>query len=195
MPANDIPLRCLCGAVRGTALAVDGGMGNRVVCYCDDCQAFARALGRGSAILNTNGGTDIFQMPVSQVVITTGLQNLRCLRLTSKGLYRWYTDCCKTPIGNTLSAKWPFIGLIHSFIATGPDRGALLGPVRGYLNTRFAIGELPEAERNKSNPPGVFLRITWLLLKWKLHGKNQPSPFFNNQGQVLTEPRVFHVDH
>ena len=45
MSTHNIPLRCRCGEVRGTALDVNGGVGNRVVCYCHDCQAFARHLG------------------------------------------------------------------------------------------------------------------------------------------------------
>lgn len=38
-------------------------------------------------------------------------ENLACLRLTDKGLLRWYSTCCQTPIGNT-SANWKisFVG-------------------------------------------------------------------------------------
>jgi hypothetical protein len=39
-----VPLTCQCGLVRGQVLKASGGM--RVVCYCDDCEAFARALHR-----------------------------------------------------------------------------------------------------------------------------------------------------
>jgi hypothetical protein len=27
-----------------------------------------------------------------------------CLRLSDKGVFRWYTDCCRTPIGNTAAS-------------------------------------------------------------------------------------------
>ncbi len=40
----DIPLRCLCGRMRGVARAVSPSAGFRFVCYCKDCQAFARFL-------------------------------------------------------------------------------------------------------------------------------------------------------
>ena len=33
------------------------------------------------------------------------------LRLTTKGLFRWYTRCCHTPVGNTVSASIPFVGV------------------------------------------------------------------------------------
>jgi hypothetical protein len=40
----DVPLRCRCGHVRGTAREVSPSTGFRFVCYCTDCQAFARFL-------------------------------------------------------------------------------------------------------------------------------------------------------
>jgi len=45
----DIPLRCRCGHVRGVAIGVAPSTGFRFVCYCKDCQAFARFLGRADA--------------------------------------------------------------------------------------------------------------------------------------------------
>jgi hypothetical protein len=39
---NDIHLRCQCGAVRGRFTDYRRARANRVTCYCDDCQAFAR---------------------------------------------------------------------------------------------------------------------------------------------------------
>ncbi len=60
MPTT-LPIRCSCAALRGTALGVSANRGNRVVCYCDDCQSFAYFLGRADQILDAHGGTDIFQ--------------------------------------------------------------------------------------------------------------------------------------
>jgi len=58
----DVALRCHCGRMRGIARAVSPSAGFRFVCYCKDCQAFARFLERPD-ILDAAGGTDIFQMP------------------------------------------------------------------------------------------------------------------------------------
>ena len=44
--ATDVPLRCECGKIRGLAEGVAQSEGTRCVCYCGDCQAFARFLGR-----------------------------------------------------------------------------------------------------------------------------------------------------
>jgi hypothetical protein len=42
--AKDVQLRCKCGHVRGIAQEVARYAGFRFVCYCEDCQAFARFL-------------------------------------------------------------------------------------------------------------------------------------------------------
>src|SRR5687767_12724189 len=117
---NDIPLRCACGTLRGTALAVSPDTGNRVLCYCRDCQAFARFLARPD-IMDDKGGTDIFQMAPGRVRITAGADALRCVRLSEKGIHRWYCGECKTPVGNTGGASIPFVGLIHSFMDHAGD--------------------------------------------------------------------------
>ena len=68
---------------------------------CRQLQAFARFLERGD-VLDAAGGTDIFQMPAGRVKITTGVDAVRCLRLSDKAkILRWYADCCRTPIANT----------------------------------------------------------------------------------------------
>ena len=55
-----IPLRCTCGDVRAR-LDHEPAAAQRVVCYCDDCQAFMRHLGREDG-LDASGGTDILQV-------------------------------------------------------------------------------------------------------------------------------------
>jgi Family of unknown function (DUF6151) len=51
-------LRCQCGRVSGVATNVSPSTGFRFVCYCKDCQAFARFLDRPD-VLDPAGGTDI----------------------------------------------------------------------------------------------------------------------------------------
>ena len=81
----DMPMRCRCGHMRGVASAVSPSAGFRFVCYCKDCQAFARFLERPD-ILDAGGGTDIFQLPPSQVTFIAGLDALRCVRVSDKVL-------------------------------------------------------------------------------------------------------------
>ena len=76
--ATDIPLRCKCGKLRGIALSVSPRNGCRVVCYCHDCQAFARFLAQPGTT-DAWGGTDIFQMAPASVRITDGAEALGCM--------------------------------------------------------------------------------------------------------------------
>jgi hypothetical protein len=118
MPSQplDIPLRCRCSHVRGLARNVSPCGGLRFVCYCKDCQAFARCLDRAD-VLDAAGGSDIFQIPPARVGLTSGTDALRCLRLSATGVLRWYTACCATPIANTAPGpRFPAVALIHSFI-------------------------------------------------------------------------------
>jgi hypothetical protein len=131
--------------VRGAALDVSPSTGFRFVCYCKDCQAFARFLERAD-VLDSAGGTDILQMPAGRVKLTAGTDSLRCLRLSSKVL-RWYSDCCRTPMANTAAGPgFPVTAVIHSFMdheADGRSRDELLGPPLCRIFERSAIGPLP----------------------------------------------------
>ena len=107
-------LRCRCGHVRGLASGVAPDAGFRFVCYCGDCQAFARFLARPD-VLDAAGGTDIFHMPAGHVKLTEGADAVRCLHFSSR-VFRWYAQCCRTPIANTAGPRFPVVGLIHSFM-------------------------------------------------------------------------------
>src|SRR5499427_8878803 len=143
--SNNLPLRCQCGNVRGIATEVAPNSGFRFVCYCQDCQAFARFLQRLD-VLDAAGGTDIFHMPAGRVKLTTGADALRCLRLSDKVL-RWYTDCCRTPIGNTATGpRFPIVAIIHCFMdheADGRSRDEVLGRPLCRIFERSATGPLP----------------------------------------------------
>lgn len=187
---TDIPLKCNCGEVSGIARNVTPHNGIRAMCYCDDCQGFANYLHRGDDILDQNGGTDIFQMTPSQLEFHEGADQLRCVRLKKKGLYRWYTGCCNTPIGNTVGAGFAFIGVIHSIMDDDGVRDQNLGPIRTFVMGNYAKGELPEERYNKGFPISSTLRVFWKLLLWRLQGKHKPSPFFTDDGKAVVKPFV-----
>ena len=156
----DLPLRCRCGRVRGVAIDVSPSSGFRFVCYCEDCQAFARFLERAD-VLDPAGGTDIFQMPPGRVKLTEGTDALRCLRFSSKVL-RWYTDCCRTPIGNTATGpRFPVVAVVHSFMhheADSRPRDEVLGPPLCRIYERSAEWKLPRharAPRHRRSSPAA----------------------------------------
>jgi hypothetical protein len=188
----DLPLRCRCGRLRGVASNISPSTGFRFVCYCKDCQAFVRFLDR-TDVLDRAGGTDIFHMPPGRVKLTAGTDVMRCLRLSDKVL-RWYTECCRTPIANTLAAPgFPVIGMIHSFMdhgANGGSRDEMLGWPLCRIYESSAIGPLPP---NAPTPPsvGIFARRASKLLSWWIRGLSRPTPFFDDQtGAPRAVPRV-----
>ena len=187
---KDISLSCQCTAVEGSVSHVSPKVGNHIVCYCDDCQAFANHLSTSNNILDDWGGTEIYQTAPWHINIHKGIENIQCLRLTPKGLYRWYTGCCNTPVGNTLNAKFPFIGLIHSFIVIDDLSKSALGPVKGYYKTASVRGNLPASIQNKGMPVGTTIAVFWRLLKWKLTGSNKSNLFFDETGKSISKPKI-----
>ncbi len=186
---NNLNLQCKCGSVQGVVENVTPKSGNRCICFCKDCQAFPTELGVADSVLDEHGGTELFQAPLSHVKITQGSEHLRCLRLTKKGLYRWYTDCCNTVAGNTVSAKIPFFGIVHSFMKDEMDRTELLGPIRGAVFIKHAKDGYVKPKEFASEL-GVNLRVIGKLLVWKLKSFRKPSAFFDENGRSISKPRI-----
>lgn len=128
--------------------------------------------------------------PPSKLIITEGSQYLRSLRLTPKGLIRWYAGCCNTPVGNTLSAKLPFIGVIEAFISANEDVESKLGPVRGSVFVKSARTPPPASLRGSDNTFSLHTRILVSLLKWKIKYSQCQSPFFLPDGNPVCQPRI-----
>jgi Family of unknown function (DUF6151) len=188
----DLPLRCRCGRTRGVARNVSASTGLRFVCYCKDCQAFARFLDRAD-VLDPAGGTDIFHMPPGRVKLTAGTDALRCLRVSGKVL-RWYSECCRTPIANSPAGpRFPVVGVIHSFMdhaAGGCSRDEMLGPPLCRIYERSAVGPIPP---NAPGPPsvGVVARRVAKMLGWWARGLGRPTPFFDDRTKApRAVPRV-----
>ena len=133
---NQVKLSCRCGAVQGT-VDLEGAQGG--VCYCDDCRAFAHELERRD-ILDAAGGSTVIQIRPGNLQLAQGHAHIGCLRLSDRGMFRFFTTCCQTPLGNVMyKPRLPFIGL---------SRAALHGeatqfpPLMG-IQGRFATAPPP----------------------------------------------------
>jgi hypothetical protein len=191
MTATDIDVHCRCGALRGKALGVSSETGSRIICYCRDCQAFARFLG-GPGILDAHGGSEIFQLTQAQLRFDSGLDKLACVRLSETGMLRFYAGCCRTPIGNSMTrARSPFFGVVQPFMDPGAGRTLeqVLGPVRLYLQTQSAATPLPPNPAAPSTFRG-FAHLAAVLLKGLLLGKHKPSAFFGADGKPAVTPEI-----
>jgi hypothetical protein len=131
--SRDAELRCRCGEVQGHVADASPQTVNRVVCYCDDCQAYAHHLGRRE-LLDAQGGSDIVQVAPASLTFDRGAEQIVGLRLTPKGLYRWYARCCKTPLGNTLGPAVPFVGIVaQAFDGAPGGADAIFGKPVGAI--------------------------------------------------------------
>lgn len=177
-------LHCQCGAVQGSAdLRHSYG---RAICYCRDCQAFARFLGAPHRVLDAHNGTEILAMLPAAVRFASGAEHLNCVSLSDRGLLRWYASCCHTPIGNTpRDQRIAYVGLIRACI---PDLDDSAGPVKIALNTESAKGEVAATPVHTSL--GV-LRIMKNVIAARMSGKYRDNPFFTKDtGTPAKTPQV-----
>jgi hypothetical protein len=155
-----------------------------VVCYCDDCQAFAHWLRRAD-VLDDKGGSDIVQVAPAALSFQRGQDRIACVRLGEKGLYRFYASCCHTPLGNTVGPAIPFVGIVSAaFGQQGEALDRCFGPVPGAIKGEYAVGGPPPGSRGIR--PGLMLRAIALVLGWRLRGRAWPHPFFARSGEPLT---------
>lgn len=162
---------------------------------CDDCQCFARFLGNPQRILDANNGTALFQLTPNRVKITSGTENLACMRLGPKGLTRWYAKCCNTPMANTLSLKMSFVGLCQNFIDfAGSSKEELLGPVQSRVMAKFGKGAVPKPCHQKY-PIGITLKLMKMILLGKVTKTYLPNPFFDEKtGAPISPPKVLSLE-
>lgn len=177
--SRDVELGCRCGEVHGTLRGASPSSVNRAICYCVDCQAFLHYLGRAD-LLDAHAGTDIVQVAPRSVTFDRGAERIAGVRLSPKGMYRWYASCCKTPLGNTKTPALPFIGMPPEIFRGAPDalhRDEIFGKVRGAIFGQHATGGTPEGSTRPSL--ALIVHVTRLLLRWKLLGEAWPHPFFD----------------
>ncbi|MFZ7089795.1 DUF6151 family protein [Primorskyibacter sp. 2E233] len=174
----DRTLSCKCGSVQWQV--EPQATGTHLACYCNDCQAYARHLGTDETYLDAQGGTEIFQTTPANLRFLKGDAHLKCLRLRPDGLLRWYADCCKSPIGNTLnSPALPFVGLVL------PAGGQGFGPIRARVNTGSAKG----AVQAKGLAVTV-VSFLWRAALAKLSGAGRRTPFFDASGAPMAAPLI-----
>jgi Family of unknown function (DUF6151) len=174
--AREVGLRCRCGEVVGRVTDASPQKANRIVCYCDDCQAFLHQLGRAD-LLDSQGGTDIVQVAPASLTFLKGQDRIAGLRLGPKGMFRCYTTCCNTPIGNMLGPAIPCVGLTAQTFDGGTKGadGVFGAPIGGLLG-KYAIGQPPAGSTGINL--SVLLRAITKVLGWRLRGRGWPHPFF-----------------
>lgn len=125
---------------------------------------------------------------------TEGSEQLACLRLTGKGLLRWYARCCNTPIGNMApDPKLSYLGLVHSCLGADPASvDAVFGASHVAISTQHAKGPV------KASFAGLIwsvARIMRTVLWARINGSWKRSPFFRpGESQPIVQPHVLAPD-
>jgi hypothetical protein len=182
------PIRCRCG--RFEAWITHPERGVRGICYCRDCRAYAHFLGPPPGMLDALGGTDVVIVDPKSVAFERGLEHLACMSLSPRGTLRWFTSCCRTPIGN-VPRNWRIahLGLVHDCLRhAGPALDDSFGPVRMKVNKQGAHGD----------PGGVPLlpfvaagaRYATTLAWNRVSGGYRRNPFFDGKGDPRVAPRA-----
>jgi hypothetical protein len=181
-----VEFRCRCGEVRGFVADASPRTVNRVGCYCEDCQAFVHWLGRAE-LLDAQGRSDVIQVAPATFAFVQGQDRIKGVRLSPKGLYRWYASCCNTPVGNTATPSIPFVGILATaFDSDAPRSDAVFGPPTGAIMGKYAIGEAPPGTTGVKL--SLLVRVISRVLGWRLRGKVWPHPFFNRDGGAPVYP-------
>lgn len=183
-----IPLSCGCGKVKGFIHTAKPQNGLHLICMCRDCQAYAHYLKVSDKVLDKYGGTEVYQIAPSELKLTAGQESVQCLQLSPKGIFRWYSQCCHTPIANTLgNAGVPFVGVPVPFIAVEKEkRDAVLGAICARIHAQDCRGQAPENSTVKA-PSSFIFRVMARLFLAKVKGKAKPSPLFQH-GKPMVKP-------
>lgn len=183
-----LKIGCQCGALRGMLQHAAPPRGERMRCYCRDCQSYAHHLGVADRVLDSHGGTALFETTSGGLQITQGQEYLAALRLSPKGPIRWYASCCHTPIANTMANPGlPFLALMGACWqgdtqALGAERVAVFG--------KDAHGERSQIQAHDKIPLSAMLRVARRLLRARLRGEHRRSALFDDRGQPCCHVRT-----
>ena len=184
---SEVDFSCDCGAVKGVLRDVAPNTCCHLLCYCKDCRAFARYLGQ-IASLEPGGGTPLVQVSPARISITDGHGHVACLKMSPKGLHRWYAACCKTPLANTVAtSKIPLAGMWRHNFASQKD----FGPVVTFGFTKMALGGGPRRDKGLYRMLGGLIKRS---LAGYLAGDARQNPFFAADGSPVVAPVVLDKD-
>lgn len=171
---------CACGELEGRLVDVDARDGTHIVCHCNDCRANLVALGHSDPGAE---GVELFQTTPDKINIDQGGEHLALLRLSPKGLMRWYAKCCSTPLFNTPSHRvMAFTGISAKIIR---DHETALGPViaRGFVKT-------PSGKTKHEGLRPMLISMMGRMGKAWISGAWRDTPFFDDTGTPSREARI-----
>ncbi|WP_425038385.1 DUF6151 family protein [Primorskyibacter sp. S187A] len=177
-----LKLSCPCGRTHWIVSAPRSG--TRLTCYCADCQTAARHV--EADVLDEGGGSDILQVAAHQLSVEGA--PLALMRLSPKGLFRWHTSCCNTPVANSL--PFPHLSFAGVLLANAQSGQDTLPKTAAVVNTVYAKGRpgVPAKDRGMGRSVIAFFRRS---LAARMSGKWRETPFFTGPPWTpVAPPRV-----
>ncbi len=116
------------------------------------------------------------------ITFETGLDRVGLLRLTPRGLMRWYATCCGAPLFNTLASRRQKAAGVAVARLDDPGR---LPPARIRLFRRDAAGKV-RTEGGGRMAAGIFTRMAAAALS----GRWRDNPFFDKAGRPIAPARI-----
>jgi len=115
------------------------------------------------------------------------------MRLTEKGLVRWYARCCNTPIGNTVADyRVSFVGLVHSCLES-PHQSLndSFGPESMWSCTKRASPARTKVNASSFGMAAGIIRLIAMVLGARLNGAYKRTPFFlAGAGEPIVTPKI-----
>lgn len=176
--SDPLSFSCACGKLRGRIAAEAVKAATPLVCHCADCRAAELYHNQPDP-----DGVPLVQTSPEAISFTQGAEHLRVMRLSSKGILRWYAGCCGTPIANTLARpKLPFVGMKRDLFQD-PD---MFGKIRvkAFLPVP---GKPPRTKGAFTMVMGIFRRMGSALIS----GRWRETPFFDIEtGAPIQPPKI-----
>ncbi len=160
--------------------------GERLICYCRDCQAAAHYLGH-SEMLDEWGGTNAFITTPASMAFFSGIDQMACFRFGPRGPRRWYAKCCNTHLGNTLAD--PSVQLFSlNMGCVSPASRSLLGEVSRGIFLRDAHGNPRISKASMGGSPAMLIGILLRIFSASLRGLRHKSPFVKDGKPISDAP-------
>lgn len=116
-------------------------------------------------------GVDLFQTTPDRIRIAAGQDQLALLRLSPRGLMRWYARCCGTPLFNTTSTPlFSFVGVLTRNL----EGSEALGPVVAHGFVDDGTGKSRHVHGGRV-VRGLLSRAAGALIS----GRWRQTPFFD----------------
>jgi hypothetical protein len=177
---QDTRFSCSCGTISGHIRNLSAETARRALCFCPDCRAAERFLGQPDP---GGDGVPLAQLAPADIVFETGLEHLAVMRLYPTGLMRWYADCCKAPLFNTVATPMVCFATILLNRLEHPERA---GPVRAK-----AFVPRPGKKPRHQGARHLIWPVLARSLSALMTGAWRDTPFFDRAtGKPVRVPRV-----